>query len=259
MVAVMSSSNSSAYEIHRVGCAAPPVAEEDWGSTVALFADNVQDSVRINGLLKNSKADSLAVSLCHVSALPAQEAFAAVVCYRQGAACVDTTLPHPIRAQRLIVLSDCTRESTVLRLIKRGARHVFDLHDNDTVLQARLEAALRRHRNVLMRSFSVADVHFDVQRRKVVRDGLQIDLSPKEFDFASYIFSRQGKIVVNSELMTAVWSLPPHMDTRRIDTAACRVRKKLGLCGNRGWELKRIRCVGYRLTRIEPNVVELGR
>ena len=57
--------------------------------------------------------------------------------------------------------------------------------------------------------------------------------------------------MATSELLTSIWSLPASMDTRRIDTAACRVRKKLRLNASDGWELNRIRRVGYRLIKVE--------
>jgi len=155
---------------------------------------------------------------------------------------------------RIIVLSDCVREETVVRFLDAGARHFFQLHESDVILQARLEAGLRQHRRVYLRSIVEGDIHFDVQKRKVTRAEQPIDLSPKEFEFACHLFSRLGKVVKNAELMTSVWSLPADMDTRRIDTAACRVRKKLRLSRDHGWELKRVRRVGYRLSRIESGI-----
>ncbi len=263
MVAVFSSNTASFRRLHIAGSTQSEVKVPDhnaveWESAVAVVAEGAHDSNRISRLLSRDSQVSLAVSEYPVDKLVPHDAFAAVVVHRQRPNDNYTTLTlAPIRG-RLIVLSDCTRESTVVRLLERGAVQVFNLNDSDVVLQARLAAALRRHRSFLMRSFTVADVHFDVHQRKVIRNGVSIDLSPKEFDFASYIFSRTGEVVVNSELMTSVWSLPLHMDTRRIDTAACRVRKKLGLDGDSGWDLKRIRCVGYRLTRTQSNVFVLG-
>jgi len=73
-------------------------------------------------------------------------------------------------------------------------------------------------------------------------------LSPKEYEFAYYLFVNRHRVIVNAELMMSVWSLPSTMDARRIDTAACRVRKKLQLTENSsGWCLRRIRRVGYEL------------
>jgi len=175
---------------------------------------------------------------------------AVVICHRQ----VDQGFPDAIlethRAARIIVLSDCSREQTVVGFLDRGARHFFDIRESQRLLRARLSAALRRHRGAFLHPLIVGDIHFDVQKREVRRGGKLIQLSPKEYEFANRVFSNIDQVVSNSELMTSVWSLPSHMDTRRIDTAACRVRKKLCLSTDYGWELKRIRRVGYRLTQL---------
>lgn len=180
----------------------------------------------------------------------AEPCFAIVICHRQA----DHGFPEAIlekhRAARIIVLSDCSREQTVVGFLDRGARHFFDIRESHRLLRARLFAALRQHRGVFRRPLAVGDIHFDAQKRQVHRGGRLVQLSPKEYEFANRIFSNIDQVVSNSELMTSVWSLPPHMDTRRIDTAACRVRKKLCLSTDHGWELKRIRRVGYRLSRL---------
>jgi len=90
---------------------------------------------------------------------------------------------------------------------------------------------------------------FDLEKRQVWLNKELVNLSPKEYEFANYLFSNRDRVVVNSELMTSVWSLPPAMDARRIDTAACRVRKKMQLDERTGWSLKRLRRVGYELRR----------
>lgn len=182
---------------------------------------------------------------------PEEPCFAIVVCHRH----TDEDIPEAVlqkhRDARIIVLSDCSREQTVVDFLDRGARHFFNIRESHRLLRARLTAALRQHRGVFRRPLTIGDIHFDSQKREVRRGGKLVQLSPKEYEFASRVFSNIDQVVSNSELMTSVWSLPPHMDTRRIDTAACRVRKKLRLSSDDGWELKRIRRVGYRLTQVE--------
>jgi DNA-binding winged helix-turn-helix (wHTH) protein len=101
-------------------------------------------------------------------------------------------------------------------------------------------------------------IRFDLQKRRVTLADKLVDLSPKEYELACYLFSNRGRVISNSELMTSIWSLPPGMDTRRIDTAACRVRKKLGLNAADGWELRRLRRVGYLLVQVEADQAVIG-
>lgn len=157
-------------------------------------------------------------------------------------------LPSVKGAQRVVVFSDCKAEQTVVNALEQGAHHFFDLAESPIVMQARLEAALRQHSLQANRILDVAPFKFNLERRNVYKDGKLINLSPKEYEFAYYLFANRHRVVINAELMTSVWSLPSSMDARRIDTAACRVRKKMQLAdASSGWCLRRIRRVGYEL------------
>lgn len=225
-------------------------AHKDCGGRVMVHAADDRDASHAAGLISNSVVRYRPMPVGESLHAKRDRAFAAIVCHR---ACDIWPTQFPLQgisASRIIVLSDSRCEQTLVRFLEDGARHVFNSREPDMLLQVRLEAALRQHRRVSRKPFSVDDIHFDVQKRMVSRAGRPVDLSPKEYEFASRVFSNIDNVVSTSELMTSVWSLPSHMDTRRIDTAACRVRKKLRLCAQGGWELKRIRCVGYRLSRV---------
>ncbi len=173
---------------------------------------------------------------------------AMVVCHRRSQNTPQPGLPPCVGGQRVVVFSDCTQEHTIVRALEEGAHHVFDIAESPPLLLARLEAALRQHSLQTRRILDVAPFKFNLERRSVYKDGKLVSLSPKEYEFAYYLFANRHRVVVNSELMTSVWSLPSSMDARRIDTAACRVRKKMQLSeASSGWSLRRIRRVGYEL------------
>lgn len=201
-----------------------------------------QDSASLNSMLNDEQrlGRVVATVLCHQSALNDEPSGSALI-NRPG------HLPEPLHGMRLIAVSDRVDEDTVVSLLLEGAHHCFDLYESPRILKERLEAALRRHSRHAKRQLTQGDIRFDLEKRRVTRAGRLVDLSPKEFELAYYLFSNRGRVVENSELMTSIWSLPSSMDTRRIDTAACRVRKKLQLAESSGWQLKRLRCVGYRL------------
>lgn len=182
-----------------------------------------------------------------------------VYCHRRlNASRAAFAIPDELPGKRIVVVSDCDAEQTVISLLENGAHHVFSFEDSAAVLRVRLQAAMRQHAREANRSFSLGDIHFDVQKRQVLRAGLLVELSPKEYDLALYLFTNRERVVCNSELMTSIWSLPATMDTRRIDTAACRLRKKMHLNAGSGWELKRLRRVGYRLLSLASSPVNLS-
>ena len=187
----------------------------------------------------------LAVVLCHKASSPDSKTGSAVIN-------MPSQLPNQLRCKRLIVVSDCMAEQTIVSLLDDGAHHCFNLRESPRLLQVRLEAALRWHGHPPSKSLVHGDISFDVQKRRVTRAGRVIELSPKEYELAYYLFSHHDRVVENGELLASIWSLPAGVDTRRIDTAACRVRKKLRLTAAHGWELKRLRRIGYRLVKTQP-------
>ncbi|MDB4223081.1 response regulator transcription factor [Granulosicoccus sp.] len=225
--------------------------------SVFVISDCETDAEHVSSLLSQSGynsewlADFSTLSKVKNKSTLTKQYLATVVCHRKSTACHLMSLSQHLPGNKIIVLSDCESEQTVVSLLNSGAHHFFNLSESDAVLQVRLEAALRLNQKFTNNSFAVGDIYFNAEKRIVTRQGEVVDLSPKEFDLAYYLFINRDRMVVNSELMTLVWSLPAKMDTRRIDTAACRLRKKLKLNSENGWQLKRLRTIGYRLIPVE--------
>lgn len=184
---------------------------------------------------------------------------AVVVCHQTSRYAPLPSVPRRRGCERVIVLSDLQTEHAIVTTLERGAHHYFNLNEPPLLLEARLKAALRRHRLEDRRVFECSPYTFHVASRTVERDGETIKLNPKEFDCAYYLFQHQNRIVKTEELLVSVWSLPAGMDARRIDTAASRLRKKLSLdADGTGWELRRVYKTGYRLIKTESNYSRAG-
>jgi len=217
-------------------------------SKVVVSADSHDDATMVTGLLSLMGLDEIIVSDSVDSALR-EDSCAIVYCHRGELGNNVTQLTTQDPNTRVIVLTAHRSESDIVKFYNAGARHVLNIDEAPSLLRVRLCAALRLHSTTADKVLTIGDIQLDIRKRKVLRKGVTVTLSPKEFDFAHHIFSNIEKPVSNVALMTSVWSLPPHMDTRRIDTAACNVRKKLGLAKGEEWELRRVRRVGYKLVR----------
>ena len=152
---------------------------------------------------------------------------------------------HPLR---LVVLSENSDENSIVDCLNSGAHHFINLTDPKRVFIARLTAALRSHPLIEHQVLKVHPYTFILSNRTVLLGESKIELTPREFELAHYLFANQDRIISDSELLTGVWTLPSSMDTRRIDTAICRIRSKLGLqLESSSWSLIRLRRRGYRL------------
>ncbi len=97
-----------------------------------------------------------------------------------------------------------------------------------TELVARVRALLRRGRNGDILHVRIAGLDMDVRTRKVTRDNLAIDLTPREFELLEYLVRHQGQPVSRDMLARDVWR-EAHRSTldNVIDVHVARLRKKV--------------------------------
>lgn len=89
----------------------------------------------------------------------------------------------------------------------------------------------------------------DFRARKVSMNGVDVEMTRREFDLAGFLFRRSERVVGRDTLLHAVWNLGANVTTRTVDTHISRLRKKLELNGEHGWRLAAIHQYGYRLER----------
>jgi len=110
-------------------------------------------------------------------------------------------------------------------------------------LLARVKVILRRTKRDEM-FFPIDDKLIDFEQRKVFKDGVEVDLTPKEFDILDALVTNRNIILTREQLISLVWSFDYEGDTNRIiDVYIRQLKKKLEL-QNR---IRSIYGVGYRL------------
>jgi two-component system, OmpR family, copper resistance phosphate regulon response regulator CusR len=118
-------------------------------------------------------------------------------------------------------------------------------------LLARVRALLRRGRTNEPELFHVADLEFDLMRRRVTRSGKRIDLTAKEFALLELLLRRKGEVLSRSLIASQVWDMNFDSDTNVIEVAVRRLRAKI----DDNFEPKLIHTVrgmGYVLEIPEP-------
>src|SRR5476649_3006473 len=113
-----------------------------------------------------------------------------------------------------------------------------------TELVLRIRTLLRR--GVIRESdvFQVADLHVDVLRRRVTRQGMDIALTNKEFALLHLFCKRQGEALSRTLIASEVWDMNFDSDTNVVDVAIKRLRAKL----DQPFDIKLIhtvRSIGY--------------
>jgi two-component system OmpR family response regulator len=113
-------------------------------------------------------------------------------------------------------------------------------------LVARVDAVLRR--SGLSRAGSVlryADLELDDDAHRVVRDGVDVALSPTEFNLLRYLLVNQGRVVSKAQILDRVWQYDFGGDGGVVETYIGYLRRKVDTSEPR--LIHTIRGVGYTL------------
>lgn len=87
-------------------------------------------------------------------------------------------------------------------------------------------------------------------QRSIYVNGDKVKLTNKEFDLAVFMFQNASSLITRNQLLECIWGMRADINTRTVDTHISRIRSKLGINPDIGWQLNSIYQCGYRLTRM---------
>lgn len=109
-------------------------------------------------------------------------------------------------------------------------------------LVARVQVVLRRfHREEKI--FAIDDVTVDVEKHKVTKNGLDVELTNREFELLRILLVNINIALSRNQLLDLAWGIDYFGDDRTVDVHIQRLRKKLGLEAY----IKTVFKYGYRL------------
>jgi DNA-binding response OmpR family regulator len=146
----------------------------------------------------------------------------------------------------ILVVSGRSGDLDRLRGFDRGADDYVTKPFNYTELRARIGALLRRsQRRAGGRRLRIGDLEIDTVGREVRLRGHPVHLSKKEFGLLRALAADPTRVFTREELLRGVWGFRVLGSTRTLDSHASRLRKKLGVHGDR--LVVNVWGVGYRL------------
>ena len=129
----------------------------------------------------------------------------------------------------IVVLSARDREVEKIEALDLGADDYVNKPFGVGELMARMRAAVR-HRvreKAAPAVFRVGEVEIDDARRRVVRAGAEIKLTPKEYELLVFLVRHAGKVITHRQILTAVWG-PAHVeDTQYLRVYVGQLRQKV--------------------------------
>ncbi|WP_454766208.1 response regulator transcription factor [Cupriavidus campinensis] len=156
---------------------------------------------------------------------------------------------HAGRLPPILFLTSRADEADIVAGLAVGADDYLAKPVRPAEFVARVRALLRRaypsapHDDQLMRQGCYV---VDARRRKIMISGLDVELSPREFDLALFLFRNIGRLLSREVIEQAVWGRAMEAGSRTLDTHISRLRIKLALRPDNGVRLMSVYSHGYR-------------
>ncbi len=121
-------------------------------------------------------------------------------------------------------------------------------------LLARVEAALRRPRQARLAQIEqvlrFADVEVYLKQRRIIRQGRDVRLTPKEFELLVFLLRHPGRVFEREQLLAQVWGYDYEGTARTVDNFVRSLRAKLEPCPGQPTYFETVHGVGYRFNEI---------
>jgi two-component system, OmpR family, alkaline phosphatase synthesis response regulator PhoP len=107
-------------------------------------------------------------------------------------------------------------------------------------------AFLRRRKVQVPDTITVGSCVVSLHSREVRKNGVLLDLTPKEFGLLEYFLRHQDKALTRDQILNAVWGLDAFVTERSVDRAVTLLRQNLELDPHRPKHVKTVQKIGYR-------------
>ncbi|CAD5203087.1 response regulator transcription factor [Pseudomonas sp. FEN] len=170
-----------------------------------------------------------------------------------GLALLCWTREHLEAPPPAIMLTSRDAESDIVLALGSGADDYVSKPFRANELKARVNAVLRRHAGPRGATGEIAtfnDLGFDDAELTVTRAGRPVSLTEREYRLARCLFANLGRPLSREYLYKRFWPHEEVLSSRPLDTHIYRLRNKLGLTAEHGWQLLTIYGYGYRLESV---------
>ncbi|KPV58396.1 PhoB family transcriptional regulator [Paenibacillus sp. A3] len=157
----------------------------------------------------------------------------------------------------IIILTAKSEEDDKMLGFELGADDYVTKPFSPKVLVARAKTLMKRVEGTVGKEdhmLSFGRVTVNKRSHRVEMEGLEVELTPKEFDLLLFLCKHRGKVLSRQQLLHGVWDYHFLGDTRIVDVHISHLRDKIETNARNPEYIVTIRNVGYKLA--EPAMKE---
>ena len=142
----------------------------------------------------------------------------------------------------VIYMTAKTDSASEVKGLRDGAEDYIVKPFEVVTLLVRIEKVLARTGR-LNQVYRYQDITLDTENRTITKAGVEVDLTPLEFDVFSILIKNKNRTVSRDRILNEIWGEDYFGDLRTVDVRVANLRKKLGFTD----EIRTISKTGYRL------------
>ena len=142
----------------------------------------------------------------------------------------------------VIYMTAKTDSASEVKGLRDGAEDYIVKPFEVVTLLVRIEKVLARTGR-LNQVYRYQDITLDTENRTITKAGMEVDLTPLEFDVFSILIKNKNRTVSRDRILNEIWGEDYFGDLRTVDVRVANLRKKLGFTD----EIRTISKTGYRL------------
>jgi DNA-binding response OmpR family regulator len=146
----------------------------------------------------------------------------------------------------VVMLTAKGQESDIVLGLNLGADDYVTKPFSIKELLARANGLLRRRRRGRPTVCRFGDCELNLTSRKLLRNGQEISLTPKEFAVLEFLVRQADRALTRSQILKSVWGYEVFVTSRSVDRCINTLRKKIEPDPTRPTFIRTIRDVGYR-------------
>jgi DNA-binding response OmpR family regulator len=146
----------------------------------------------------------------------------------------------------IIMLTAKGEESDIVLGLNLGADDYVTKPFSIKELLARAAAFLRRRKQEEKDVYEFGKFTLDIPARKLLKNGKEVKLSPKEFKLLEYFCQRPGRALTRDDILNAVWGYNSIVTDRCVDRFVTTLRDKIDSDPRQHPFIQTIREIGYK-------------
>lgn len=143
----------------------------------------------------------------------------------------------------IIMLTARSEENDRVFGFELGADDYVTKPFSNRELMMRVKSLIRRSSKESETILEAGRIKINVRAHRVILDGKEVDLSPKEYDLLMLFWENCDIALSREKIIDKIWGYDYYGDMRTIDTHIKRLRSKIK---DSGCEIQTVRGVGYR-------------